>query len=221
MKNSKRATNAFISVLFGFSRLLLRFVRMKIKPSGKKSSHTSACIMETNPSQARLTVYLADSFSLVLKPKANFQIPHYSRRSFGLVFVARAWMSMRDVSLGNKDNLSCNLACATPTDFWLPYHFVTFPEEGLLVPLVDQFRRNLGDSLSAFFARYEDDERLNGNGMKRCLPGAAPDRELREEDRDDPEDATLRSSVLELRSIGLTDATEPERCVFWSVVGIP
>ena len=79
---------------------------------------------------------------------------------------------------------------------------------------MDQFRRNLGDSLSAFFARYEDDERLNGNGMKRCLPGAAPDRELREEDRDDPEDATLRSSVLELRRIGLTDATEPERCVF-------
>lgn len=90
---------------------------MKIKPLGKKSSRTSACIMETNPSQARITVYLADSFSLVLKPKANFQIPHYSRRSFGLVFVARAWLSMRDVSLGNKDNLSCNLACATPTDF--------------------------------------------------------------------------------------------------------
>lgn len=86
--------------------------------------------------------------------------------------------------------------------------------EGLRVPLVDQFRRNFGDSLSAFFARHDEDERLNGNGIKRCLPGAAPDRELREEDREDEEDATLRSSVLELRSIGLTDATEPERCVF-------
>lgn len=78
----------------------------------------------------------------------------------------------------------------------------------------------MGDFLLVFFVWYEDDECLNGNGMKRCLLGVVLDRELREEDRDDLEDVIFRFLVLELRSIGLIYVIEFECCVFWLVVGI-
>lgn len=79
------------------------------------------------------------------------------------------------------------------------YGLTIFPAEVLLVPLADQFRRNFGDdSFSLFFGRYDELARLNGSGMKRFFPPAAPAKEVREEDSDEDVVATLTSSVLEL-----------------------
>ena len=57
--------------------------------------------------------------------------------------------------------------------------------------------------------------------MKRFFPAAAPAKEVSEEESEGDVDVTLTSSVLELCASGLMEATDPERCVFCSVMGTP
>ena len=79
---------------------------------------------------------------------------------------------MRDVSLGNKDNLSCNLACASPHRFLTALSLRNFPRRGTSCspsgPVPSEFGRFLIGLLRSVWRRWALERQWNEKVLTRC-----------------------------------------------------